>query len=57
MSTKFKKMSASTAQDWQHIMTEQISFIGGLADRVLSHMRLLNGDYGGFPVDRLQHCL
>lgn len=57
MSTDFKKMSASTKQDWQHIMNEQMNFFGGLADRVLDHMRLLNGDYGGFPIDRLQHCL
>ena len=57
MSTKFNKMSASNAQDWQHIMSKQMDFISGLADRVLDHLRLLNGDYGGFPIDRLQHCL
>ena len=57
MTTDFKKMSDSTQQDWQHIMSEQMKFIDNLADRVLDHMRLLSGDYGGFPVDRLQHCL
>lgn len=57
MSTNFKKMSDSSADDWQHIMGEQKQFMGGLADRILSHMNLLNGDYGGFPIDRLQHCL
>lgn len=25
--------------------------------RVLEHLRLLKDDYGGFPVDRLSHCL
>lgn len=25
--------------------------------RVLDHLKLLDGDYGGFPVDRLTHCL
>jgi predicted HD phosphohydrolase len=28
-----------------------------LPDRVLTHLKLLDGDYGGFPVDRLQHSL
>src|SRR3546814_3350782 len=25
--------------------------------RILDHLKLLGGDYGGFPVDRLEHCL
>jgi predicted HD phosphohydrolase len=29
----------------------------GLADRVLDHLRLLDGDFGGFAVDRLTHSL
>ena len=28
-----------------------------LPDRVLAHLQLLDGDYGGFPVDRLTHSL
>ena len=57
MKTNFKKMSDSSAEDWQVIMQEQMGFIGNLPDRILTHMELLNDDYGGFPVDRLQHCL
>ncbi len=53
----FSKMSDSTAQDWQGIMVEQLAFMSKLPDRILTHMALLNDDYGGFPVDRLQHCL
>ena len=26
-------------------------------DRVLEHLQLLDGDFGGFPIDRLTHCL
>ena len=37
--------------------TESAPFNKGLADRVLSHLRLLDGDYGGFPVDRLTHSV
>ncbi len=50
-------MSQSTAADWQVIVAEQRAFIAGLGDRVLGHLALLEDDYGGFPVDRLQHCL
>lgn len=57
MRADFKKMSDSSQEDWQIIMQEQMGFIGGLADRILAHMELLRDDYGGFPVDRLQHCL
>jgi predicted HD phosphohydrolase len=34
-----------------------LPFAGGPADRVLTHLKLLDGDYGGFPIDRLQHSL
>ena len=53
----FKMMSESTADDWRLIMGEQLKFVAGLADRVLAHLGLLANDYGGFPVDRLQHSL
>ena len=45
MKTSFKKTAESTAADWQVIMGEQLKFIGGLPDRILAHMELLNGDY------------
>ncbi len=57
MNASFTKMADSTAEDWQIIMGEQLKFIAALPDRILAHMDLLRGDYGGFPVDRLQHCL
>jgi len=57
MQASFKKMSDSTAEDWQMIMSEQMEFFGGLPDRILTHLSLLDGDYGGFPIDRLQHSL
>lgn len=57
MQTNFKQISESTKEDWQLIMQEQLKFIGGLPDRIMAHMLLLDDDYGGFPIDRLQHCL
>ncbi len=53
----FSDMSQSTQEDWQIIMAEQIKFAPNGGKRVLDHLRLLDGDYGGFPVDRLTHCL
>ncbi|NNF15864.1 MAG: HD domain-containing protein [Gammaproteobacteria bacterium] len=50
-------MSDSTQDDWNLIISEQIQFMAKLPDRILAHMELLENDYGGFPVDRLQHCL
>ncbi len=57
MKTSFKSFSESTQEDWQIIIGEQRKFMSNLPDRILAHMELLNGDYGGFPIDRLQHCL
>ena len=57
MQASFKTMTDSTKEDWQIIMKEQVAFMGGLPDRILTHLELLDQDYGGFPIDRLQHCL
>ncbi|OYV00526.1 MAG: phosphohydrolase [Burkholderiales bacterium PBB5] len=59
MSTRasFTRMDHSTAADWQAIGGEFAAFSKALPDRVLAHLKLLDGDYGGFPVDRYQHSL
>jgi predicted HD phosphohydrolase len=53
----FNDMAKSTQEDWAIIMAEQVKFAPAGGKRVLDHLRLLDGDYGGFPVDRLTHCL
>ena len=53
----FRAMAESTAQDWATIYADFQRFAAGLADRMLAHLRLLDGDFGGFPIDRLQHSL
>lgn len=53
----FTEMAKSTQQDWAIIGEHFLYFAAKLPDRVLSHLRLLSGDYGGFAVDRLQHSL
>ena len=53
----FRRMQDSTAEDWAIIRPEAARFSAGLPDRILAHLKLLEGDYGGFPVDRYTHCL
>jgi predicted HD phosphohydrolase len=53
----FTTFEDSTFEDWQHILEQQATMFTELPDRILDHLRLLEGDYAGFPVDRLQHCL
>ena len=53
----FTSMEKSTAEDWSLIGTSFVEFARKLPDRVIAHLRLLDGDYGGFAVDRLTHSL
>ena len=53
----FRHIDEGTQEDWAIIGTHFVPFAGQLADRVLTHLKLLDGDYGGFPIDRLQHSL
>ena len=54
---KFREMAEGTQEDWNIIGANSREFNKGLARRVLDHLRLLDGDFGGFPVDRLEHSL
>lgn len=54
---RFTAMTEGTAEDWQIISSHFFPFATQVGARVLDHLRLLDGDYGGFPVDRLQHSL
>ncbi|TMA20524.1 MAG: HD domain-containing protein, partial [Deltaproteobacteria bacterium] len=50
-------MEASTAEDWMVISSHFVPYASKLPDRVLAHLSLLEGDCGGFAVDRLTHSL
>jgi predicted HD phosphohydrolase len=54
---EFKSFLESTDEDWKKISAANGLFQKGHAARVLDHLRLLDGDYGGFPVTRLHHSL
>ena len=53
----FTHMEDGTAQDWQIIAQHFIGYAAELPDRIIKHLQLLDGDFGGFPVDRLTHSL
>ena len=54
---EFTAMDGGTAEDWAIIARHYGDFAKGLPERVLGHLRLLDGDFGGFPVARLEHSL
>ncbi len=54
---RFRAMIDGTRDDWAIIASEMRHFGKSLPDRVIDHLMLLDGDHGGFPIDRLQHCL
>lgn len=54
---KFRSMTEGTQEDWMKIAGQFGPFAARGGERVLEHLRILDGDYGGFPVDRLEHSL
>jgi predicted HD phosphohydrolase len=54
---RFHALTESTHDEWQLIWGEMECFARKLPDRLIAHLELLRGDHGGFPVDRLEHCL
>ena len=54
---QFHHMKDGTLEDWEIIDAEFFEFRGTVYDRIKEHLLLLDGDCGGFPVDRLTHCL
>jgi predicted HD phosphohydrolase len=53
----FTAMKDGKPDDWAIIGGSFMAYAKELPDRVLAHLRLLDGDFGGFPIDRLQHSL
>jgi len=54
---QFTAMTEAKAEDWAIIADHMRGFMQELPARMISHLELLRGDYGGYPVDRLEHCL
>jgi predicted HD phosphohydrolase len=54
---KFHAMTEGTQEDWGIIAAHSVAYSQNLPTRLIAHLQLLRGDYGGFAVDRLEHCL
>jgi len=54
---KFHAMVDGTAEDWAAIGRAAAPHRGELPGRLMAHLNLLQGDHGGFAVDRLEHSL
>lgn len=54
---QFHTMCESTREDWTIINRAMQPFMAELPERVLTHLKMLRGDCGGFAIDRLDHCL
>lgn len=54
---QFRAMTEGTQDDWMKIATQFGPFAAQGGKRIIDHLKLLDGDYGGFPIDRLNHCL
>ncbi|MEK9821684.1 MAG: HD domain-containing protein [Gammaproteobacteria bacterium] len=53
----FRRFDECTPEDIQSVGENFKALADGLPDRVLAHLKLLDGDFGGFNVDRLEHSL
>ena len=54
---KFHAMADGTQEDWMKIAVASQGFSRDLPKRVVAHLKMLEGDCGGFAVDRLEHSL
>ena len=53
----FTAFTNATPDDWRKIAAANAVFSKDNVKRLVTHLNLLKGDCGGFPVDRLEHSL
>lgn len=53
----FTHMKDGLEEDWRLIGRELSKYARLLPARIVKHLKQLEGDFGGFPVDRLTHSL
>ena len=53
----FHSMVEGTQEDYSKIQKAFGEFSKTLPDRVMDHLKMLQGDFGGFAVDRFEHSL
>ena len=53
----FRSFQESTREDWALIVSQRGELEAALPDRIFEQFEHLRNDYGGFPVDRLEHSV
>ena len=53
----FKSFEESTKEEWANIMVCLQETQAMVSTRIIEQMKMLEHDQGGFPVNRLEHCL
>ncbi len=51
------RMEDGTKEEFAHLIQLEEQFNADLVDRVLGHLQLLDVDWGGYRINRYQHCL
>jgi predicted HD phosphohydrolase len=54
---QFKSFQESTKEDWDNIMVAIKDTQALVADHLMENLEHLRNDFGGFPVNRLEHSL
>ncbi len=54
---RFRQMIDGTPDEWMIVGASAVRYNRELPERVLSHLRLLETDFGGYAVTRLDHVL
>lgn len=54
---RFTRIQDSTKEDWDFLMPHDVAVARQLSQRVIDHLKLLDGDAGGYPVNRFVHSL
>lgn len=54
---RFTRIQDSSKDDWALLLPHDIALAKQLASRVIDHLKLLDGDAGGYPVNRYIHSL
>lgn len=53
----FTRMMDGTKADYDLLQREEEKFAAGLADRILDHLKMLDGAAGGYRISRMEHSL
>ena len=53
----FTEMTQGTQEDYVPIVEAAMVHSENLPERIIEHLNMLKDDFGGFAVDRYEHCL